>query len=403
MQRNSKFKNGGVSMFLVIAVCVLVSVIVASFIRLMIRDQQQASSLDLSQSAYDSAQVGVEDAKRFYSKYVTNCGAGTVDNTECNAMKKALNPEAGQSRDCYTLAKAGIATEGKETFVQKKDDTASKNELNQAYTCVTLNDKTADYLGEIENDGKSAIVPLKAVAPFNKVEVSWFTSKNLGSKTLNLPTNAQSLLPAANASSPDVKWSPDGKITPPIARMQFFHMAGANANLDDFNNSFSQGVTGANTIFGLPASAGTNTPTLASDNGRSTGKAKPQNIKCESLDSKQFSCRAMVDLGYTVNPASNLAYLRLTTIYGGAEYSVKMYNGSTPVNFDGVQIEVDSTGRANDLFRRVKSRIEPVGNLIIPDFALEQTDTDASGNKQLCKDFWVSNITEGSEVTNCFN
>ena len=60
---NREFKKGGVSIFIVIMVSILVSIMSASFLRIMLRDQEQASKLDLSQSAYDSAQAGVEDAK----------------------------------------------------------------------------------------------------------------------------------------------------------------------------------------------------------------------------------------------------------------------------------------------------------------------------------------------------
>lgn len=80
MKSNKNFKKGGVSIFIVIVVGVLVSIMSASFLRLMFRDQEQASKLDLSQSAYDSAQAGVEDAKRFLRIFRSACGpSGTGD------------------------------------------------------------------------------------------------------------------------------------------------------------------------------------------------------------------------------------------------------------------------------------------------------------------------------------
>ena len=74
---NKQFKKGGVSMFLVVVTSMLVSLLVASFIKSVNRDLQSATNRDLSQSAYDSAQAGVEDAKRALTKYYQDC----VNNT----------------------------------------------------------------------------------------------------------------------------------------------------------------------------------------------------------------------------------------------------------------------------------------------------------------------------------
>ena len=71
--QHNNFKQGGVSIFAVIAACILAAVIMGSFIRLAIRDQGQSSMQDISQSAYDSAQAGVEDAKLFFENFLRSC------------------------------------------------------------------------------------------------------------------------------------------------------------------------------------------------------------------------------------------------------------------------------------------------------------------------------------------
>lgn len=73
----------------------------------MLRDQEQASKLDLSQSAYDELRkLGVEDAKRFLHRY-QECGSGTnLTTNDCKNMATAMN--ADSTTDCYVLATAEI-------------------------------------------------------------------------------------------------------------------------------------------------------------------------------------------------------------------------------------------------------------------------------------------------------
>src|SRR6476661_5069543 len=57
-------QRGFVSIFTVLMFAILMSVVLVGFVRLMIDEQQQTLQDDLSKSAYNSAQAGIEDAKR---------------------------------------------------------------------------------------------------------------------------------------------------------------------------------------------------------------------------------------------------------------------------------------------------------------------------------------------------
>ena len=164
------FRKGGISIFVVIMVSILVSIMSVGFLRLMLRDQEQASKLDLSQSAYDSAQAGIEDAKRFLRIYRGACNGKAVGNKvfegrtyDCDAMHRAV-----QGGNCYTLATAGIGVNGAETIIQTTNGTGSTSNdanLNQAYTCVKIQMNTADFLGRA-NEGAPSVVSLRGVSGF---------------------------------------------------------------------------------------------------------------------------------------------------------------------------------------------------------------------------------------------
>ena len=59
---NSK-RRGGASIFIVAFTIIILSIIVLGFTRLIISEATKTSNTDLSQSAYDSALAGIEDAK----------------------------------------------------------------------------------------------------------------------------------------------------------------------------------------------------------------------------------------------------------------------------------------------------------------------------------------------------
>jgi Tfp pilus assembly protein PilX len=389
-------QSGAVSLFIVLFATLLITIVTVSFVQLMIKDQQQATASDLSQSAYDSAQAGVEDAKRLLvldQACKNNTAASTIN---CAAIASALTPTPGQSdTECDTLAKAGLVSETNgEVIVQQNDSVDSK--LDQAYTCVKVGVNTDDYKGEL-NVNQSLLVPVTGVGTFDSIELSWFSRQDVSSTT-NDPTVG---FPTSNSTTPLPPVGNKWKFNyPPLLRTQLIQ-TGASFKLSDFDDNADGNKSDANTLFLYPISGTSNGPVDSKDfalDARQSPTLGPQQVSCKpNFTDSEYVCSAVLKLPNPMdgNVANRNGYLRLTSLYNGVHFSVRLKNGSEYVKFNGVQPQVDSTGRANDMFRRVSARIELRGDFTYPEAAI-----DMNGN--LCKNFTVTDAEDGFQgSTSC--
>ncbi len=383
--KQNNFKKGGVSMFIVIVTCVLVALLTASFVRMVNRDLSNASRQDLSQSAYDSAQAGVEDAKRFIRVWNSECHAGVNNNP--NSEKCARMAQALDSGSCNMMSSAGIGSSDGETVIQTTSGTGTNNDaaLNQAYTCVKIQANTPDYLGEIA-EGESRTIQLKGIDDINSVEISWYSKEDLTNPT---STNVSLMAPATGnvLELPSrTQWN-SAENRPPVMKAQFFGYIGGSLELLD-ESVFTNDINGINERIYYPTTVGSNSDVLPGSRktGDSNSTSDLSAVRCRNLDTEQYACSVKVEIMQTIS-AYQPAFLRLTPIYSGANFRVKMMMGGKVIDFNGIQPIVDSTGRANDRLRRVESRIESEDmHFPIPEFAVQ-----VDGNTALEKDFWVTN------------
>lgn len=400
-------QSGAVSLFVVVFFMLLVTVVTVSFLRLMISDQQQASNNDLSQSAYDSAQAGVEDAKRALLKYRSDClsspgscagYASSLSTTECNA---ALNGISGTG---------AIGPNGKtdEILVQQSlsgNDAA----LDQAYTCVTIQLETDDYVGNVSAN-QSQIVPLISASAFDRVRIEWFSKEDVMTSGSSAAVN---LSPVGASGQPLYTQGQWPLNRPPLMRAQLIQFAQTFtvASFDTVSGAQSNGAS----MFLYPTSqSGIPERTMTDYDQRKTSPTDnpnpkdalttPTAISCvTTLNSGGYACSAVLVLPQAIGSASNVdrtAFLRLMPLYNATHFSVTLWNGpvnagSVPVKFKDVQPEVDSTGRANDIFRRVQSRVD----LFDTSFPYPDASIDLTGN--FCKDFAVTDTQYIPAATPC--
>ncbi len=393
MKNISRIQNqrGAVSLFVVIFAMLIMTVLVVSFLRLMMSDQNQATSANLAEGARNSAMAGVEDAKRALLRYGEYCKSHSQ--AECDELATRL------ASDTCNLAvrigdvvaddaqSGGSDTQPGEIKVQQTQNSGDAL-LDQAYTCVTMELNTDDYIGSI-GVNSTQIVPLIGTSDFDRVTIEWFSREDLGatsSSNLSLQSTASRVMTS--------DWPAN---RPSVLRAQFMQF-GDSFTLSDFDSTTNSGESNANTLFLYPTSNGTQAPQslTARDQRRAPSQEEspsdsssdtPLGVRCQSsLSSGGYACSVTIVLPNPVGGGDRTAFLRLVPYYNSTHFRVTMSDGSASniVQFDAVQPEVDSTGRANNVFKRMSARVDlyNIGS-IVPGAAVDVTGS-------FCKDFSVT-------------
>lgn len=391
-------ERGITSFFAVIFAALLTGMIMISFAAIMLREQGRSQDDELSQGAYDSAMAGVEDAKRLVAAALNNGELWSwlqSRSDDCQVISKAAHENGGSLG-----APAVGSPDASEVMIrsQLSSDLAG-DELIQAYTCVKIELDTPDYVLNSVNAMESKIVPLRADSTFDKVVVEW----HMSGSGLAGPCGRSNVM-GPLASNPVLclqsQWAGGANTNvAPLVRAQFI-LPGESFTLESLDESSSGG-----TVFLYPdVWGGALVPSnevhlgarLVPGNSNSSPSVSenPESIMCAQT-SYLYHCRAVIAMPDPVAPEdSRNALLRLNTIYNTepASLRVMLFDDSVSadnrVNFAGVQPRVDSTGRANDLFRRVEARLNTGADIKYPEFAVDLS-------APLCKDFYVTTTASG--------
>lgn len=405
MSRNKQ--AGAVSLFVVIFAMLIITVITVSFLRLMMSDQQQSSDNDLSQSAYDSAMAGVEDAKRALLRYQQVCSNSPTD---CAALSSQLSTDVCNAGVLVGGVVPNSAVTGGSPSTPgeiKVQQSSSSNDvdLNQAYTCLTMKLETERYVGNASpNQGQ--MIPLVGVSGYDTVTVYWYdrddVSNVTGAVSLNPLSSPRPLLQQSS-------W-PAGR--PSVMRAQLIQF-GTNFTLGDFDIVNGSSQSNSNTLFLYPYSGTSSsnaaigyipntTPFVGQDIRKNNAaddpdpdspNSSPVGVQCRAnVSSGGYACAMSLRLPTPIGGGDRTAFLRLTPFYNATHYEIALSTGGAPdasgsnvIRFKDVQPEIDSTGRANDVFRRILSRVD----LYDTSFPYPDASIDVTGN--FCKDFGVTN------------
>lgn len=405
MVKLKKFKKGAASFYIVAFSTLILVVIATSFATVIMSEISRTENDDLSQSAYDSALAGVEDAKVAFSNYrrckeagktgVQPMGGGYsvscsdiiwwMEHPDCNMVGHILGKIAKDENENAEVAVGGTVITG----------TDGETTTNQAYTCVQINTDLNDYRATLNKTNMVQTIRAQvgggATNDVQKIRLSWYSVRNdVTLKYANF-ANDKVIFPRFGASTIAV---------PPTVELQIVQTAPSFtlAQFDDAVLSGSSSRTNRATLYFVPTNAkktgdattyigaynsslGTNlvTPEQVAKTNNRTVSNKPFAVYCDNNTSEEFYCSVEVELpgvigGGARNNNTFMLSVALPYQQPDTDFSIEMIcaDGSTCADdrMPGVtgggkiaqirntQISIDSTGRANDLYRRVETRLE---------------------------------------------
>lgn len=406
----SKNKSGAAAFYIVAFSTLILTIVAIGFAAVIISEITRSSNDDLSQSAFDSALAGVEDAKLAFYNYQSCLEKGETakepdgDSTiTCGEIIYYM-----EHPDCDMVAHIlGRRREGESGEVIVEESSTAGNNMAQAYTCVQIKTSLSDYRGTLSSENTTRVVKVKldgvAANNIEKVRVSWYENDGLSNYKYNnfnegVTFGTVGTIPAAIPPTISVQLVQTG---PSFNLASFDTVSGGQTNrgtvvLVPTNDSSSAASSKSDNYVGAyNASAKDNliSPSQIAKSNDKTVKNLPYAVYCNPDEGVEFACSTLLSLPKPIGGTrSDETFMFVVSVpYGQPEtdFSLEFFcadgvvcgndslasdstDNESQARISGVQINIDSTGRANDLYRRVEARLDSAdANFPYPMYALQ--------------------------------
>ena len=428
-----KFKKGAASFYIVAFSTLILLIVATSFATIIISEISRTTNNDLSQSAYDSALAGVEDAKIAFYNY-KKCLASEGDLSGSQGVNDGEVVDCGaiayymENPVCGMVGRILGRTNSINDEVVIRESSDVDNNMQQAYTCVKIKDELKNYEATLSSTNQIKVIDLNFAEGTNvnlirTVRVSWFSDENMrkgeGGERLKF-TNW--------GSNNKVQFKPVNEdFSRPSTISVALIQAGEDYSIEDFdvtrgdetnrgmvylvpigNQGVAEKNDGETYIGAYINSNGENyigTEGFLKSNDK-TSRNLPYGVYC--AEGENYACSVDIDIPMPIGGSRSEEAFRFVIglPYGAPETDVSLEfickdddgdvaacgSGSESEEgesedgiaiLEGVQVEIDSTGRANDLFRRVQARLEAGGTgstlSVMGPLELLENDENAGG------------------------
>lgn len=375
--------------------------------------------------------------------------ATAAENTakDCDIIRKLLHYNAGENE---TLVQTNSSASGSTQSAQNFDQayTCVKIDTLTSDYIATLNDNNPTKiipLRAIDDVTQNSINRISlqwfstddyhAVAPTEELGTNWYGLNNLTGKLTS--NNTEYAADGSNNryknSFVDTSASGYSGIVPPVLQSTLIQSAPTFSLNDFYLSDKATRTTDRGTLLLRPSSSEDLRVARGNLTSLNSSNSLPANVLVDSANKHfntpidtycklgdgdwggGYACQADFVVPSPIGSASrnySTSFLILNLPYAApsTEVNVKMWSckdsrkglydtvtvGSetapncSAVKFSNVQPSVDSTGRANDLFRRIEARVELVDTYFpIANYALAMTDPN--NNDGVEKDFYVTN------------
>jgi Tfp pilus assembly protein PilV len=330
---------GMVSIMTTMVLMIVISLIVLGFAQLSRRNQRETLDRQLSTQAFYAAESGVNDVRKRIRDALDSGTTVVPDKTGCTdtgvgGFYAALNPDIDAAK-------------------------------NVRYTCLLV-DASPEILRFSDVGTTSVVVPVTSSsgAAISEIRLDWQSKVTGGNPTAGCPTSTN------NVFSPTTNWNCGYG----VLRFDLVPVGG-NFNADDLR-------TRTMTTFAVPFSSGGTSvipyvPDVANDNRRGVScNASGCSLRINGLSQSNY-------------------YMRISSIYRNVGMQISATDaGGASLGLTGAQAVVDSTGKAQDVLRRIQVHvpIRASSQNQLSDYAIQSTDA-------ICKRFSVMDGYFDSDVS----
>lgn len=303
---------------------VVITLIVLGFAEISRSEQRNTLDTQLSAQAYYAAESGVNDAR---SAIVAKLSTGTTIPNKTTCGTDPNYPTLASPNNVIDLAH-GVS-----------------------YTCVLINTGVPTLIYQISHTATVAPLISSDNSPFGTLTLSWSPGAGLPKSTANCPNTAGQYPPA-------VQWT----CNYPVLRIDLVSVD----NTKPISRNNWANIT--ETMFLTPV-AGIGPSNINLGSGGFAGTV-PCNAGTGTCD---------VDIN---GVSTSTLYMRVSTLYrDNSQLTISTTKNKT---FSGAQATIDSTGKAQDVLRRIRVAIDLSNNSASPIAAITSNDS-------ICKRFEVTN------------